>query len=265
MKMRRFFQGSNTDDEESQESAAVATLDPESTEPAEETGIPGEPDAKGSHESVVAPAVPVLSAGDEANAHRMRDAFAGVAAAVDGEVESLRRALADFEKTLNRAVDGERHARNHAVDGIKQNLSSRIDEVVAGRERIVGELKLSVEQERKRVDGCVDELKQAAGRERERIDGRLDELKTSIHQSIDTKIDKLSKDVDALGKNLNALQLELQRQADTSQKVTAVLNNMAGALAGNQAQPNPPVSVAAAGTETGSPAEVDDALERVFK
>jgi len=76
-----------------------------------------------------------------------------------------------------------------------------------------------------------------------------------------------------LGKSLSAFQHELQRQTETSQKVTAVLNSVAGAFSVNQAQPTPvsggaaqpAVTAAAADADPGERAEVDDALERVFK
>jgi phage host-nuclease inhibitor protein Gam len=275
MKIGRFFQGSAHEDKDSQESAAVATLEPtESTEPTEEPDAPDEVvELKVSPESVVPRVMPPVPAGDEPNANGMRAAFAGVAAAVDGEVESLRRSLAELQRTLVHAVDGEKKARTDAVDGVQRELSSRIDEVVSGREKVVNELKQSAEQERKRVDGCVEEVKQSSGRERERVDGRLDEVKAAIEQSINAKVEKLSGKLDALGKNLRAFQLELQRQAETSEKVTALLNNMAGVFSDKKAQPSPApggaaqpiVTASADSAELGDQMEVDDALERVFK
>lgn len=296
-----FFQDSGNEEKDSQESTEVATLEPEATEfPEEQRAASEEPvvaeepvtpedefHATESDEPVVELEMPPMpTAIEQRNPEGMRNAFAGVAAAVDGEFESLRQSLADLQNMLGRAVEGEKHARNHAVDGIQQSLTSRIDEVVASREKIVGELKLSIEQENKRMDGSVEELRQAAGRYRERMDGRLEDLKAAVHQSIDAKVEKLSNELNALGKNLSAFQAELKRQSESSQKVMGVLNNMAGVLAGNQTQPSPaPVAAAqpaggearpnATGSadsaepgvsaETGAPAEVDDALERVFK
>ncbi len=245
MKMRRFFQGSAHQDKDPQESATFATAEPtESTAPTEEPGAP--------EEVVVMPPVP---AGDEPNANGMSAAFAGVAAAMDGEVESLRRSFAELQRTLDRAVDGEKEVRTAAVDGVQRELSSRIDEVVSGREKVANELKQSAEQER------------------ERVDGRLDEVKAAIEQSVNAKLEKLSGEFDALGKNLHAFQLELQRQAETSQKVTVLLNNMAGVFSAKKAQPSPAPGGAAQPTVTASAdsaepcarTEVEDALERVFK
>lgn len=274
--MRRFFQGSAGEDKDSQESAEVATLEPpESTEPTEERSVPEEAaEEKRSQEPVVSHEVATVSVRDESSANRMRAAFAGVAQAVDGEVESLRRSLAALEKSLDRAVDGERQARTGAVDGVKRELSSRIDEVVSGREKIVLELKQSAEQERKRVAGSVEDVKQAAVRERERIAGRVDEMKDAIEKSVNERVEKLSGKLDALGRNLGALQLELQRQMETSERVTALLNSMAGVFTVNQAQASPASAAAAGqpaatasdrGVESSGPREVDDALERVFR
>ena len=244
MKMRRFFRKSAHEDKDSQESATVEPT--ESTEPTEEPGAP---------EEVVEVKAPPVPAGDEPNANGMRAAFAGVAAAVDVEVESLRRSLAVLQRTMDRAVDGEKEVRTAAVDGVQRELSSRIDEVVSGREKVANELKQSAEQER------------------ERVDGRLDEVKAAIEQSVNAKLEKLSGEFDALGKNLHAFQLELQRQAETSQKVTALLSNMAGVFSVKKAQPSlapggaaqPTVTASADSAEPCARTEVEDALERVFK
>ncbi len=275
MKMRRFFRGSAHQDKDPQESATFATVEPtESTEPTEEPGAPEEVlEVKAPPEPVVPHVMPPVPAGDEPNANGMSAAFAGVAAAMDGEVESLRRSLAELQRNLDRAVDGEKEARTAAVDGAQRELSSRIDEVVSGREKVVNELKQSAEQERKRVDGCVEEVKQSSGRERERVDGRINEVKAAIEQGVNAKVEKLSGELDALGKNIRAFQLELQRQAETSKNVTALLNNMAGVFSGKKAQPSPAPGGAAQPTVTTSAdsaepcarMEVEDALERVFK
>ncbi len=272
MKMRRFFQGSAHEDKDPQESATVEPT--ESAGPTEEPGVPEEVvEVKAPPVPVVPHVMPPVPAGDEPNANGMRAAFAGVAAAVDGEVESLRRSFAELERTLDRAVDGEKEARTDAVDGIERELSSRIDEVVSGQQKLVNELKQSAEQERKRVDGCVEEVKQSSGRERERVEGRLDEVKAAIELSVNAKLEKLSGKLDVLGKNLRAFQLELQRQAETSQKVTALLSNMAGVFSVKKAQPSlapggaaqPTVTASADSAEPDDRMEVDDALERVFK
>lgn len=211
---------------------------------------------KGLDEPVLSPEVPTVSAGDEPDANRMHTAFAVVAQLVDGEVESLRRSLAELEKTLNRTIDGEKEARTNAVDGAKRELSSRIDEVVSAQ------------------DKSVNELKQSAEQERERVAGRLDEMKNAIEKSVNKKVEKLSGELDTLGRNLGALQLELQRQMETSERVTALLNNMAGVFTVNHALANSASGTAAAqpdttasdsGAESNDPMEVDDALERMFK
>ncbi len=256
MKMRRFFRRSAHEDKDSQESATFATVEPtESTEPTEEPGAPEEVvEVKAPPVPVVPHVMPPVPAGDEPNANGMRAAFAGVAAAVDVEVESLRRSVAVLQRTMDRAVDGEKEARTAAVDGVQRELSSRIDEVVS-REKVVNELKQSTEQERKRVDG------------------RLDEVKAAIELSVNAKLEKLSGKLDVLGKNLRAFQLELQRQAETSQKMTALLSNMAGVFSVKEAQPSlapggaaqPTVTASADSAEPCAQTEVDDALERVFK
>jgi hypothetical protein len=275
MNIGRFFQGSSHEDKDSQESATLATVEPtESTEPTEEPGAPEEGvEVKTPQVPVVPHVMPPVPAGEEPNANGMSAAFAGVAAAVDGEVESLRGSLAELQRTLVHAVDGEKGARTAAVDGVQRELSSRIDEVISGREKVVNELKQSAEQERKRVDGCVEEVSQSSGRERERVDGRLDEVKAAIEQSVNTKVEKLSGELDALGKNIREFQLELKRQAEASQKATALLNNMARVFSVKGVQPSPAPGVAAQPTvtasadsaEPGHQVEVDDALERVFK
>jgi len=274
MKKRRlsFFHGSASEDKGPQESATVEPT--ESTESTEEPRVRTEAAGmKGSEEPVVLHEVPTVSAG-EPNANPMRVAFATVAQAVGGEVESLRRSLAALEQTLNRTVDVEKEARTNAVDGVKRELSSRIGEVVSGQEKTVNELKQSAEQERKRVAGSVEDVKQAAVRERERIAGRVDEMKDAIEKSVNERVEKLSGKLDALGRNLGALQLELQRQMETSERVTALLNSMAGVFTVNQAQASPASAAAAGqpaatasdrGVESSGPREVDDALERVFK
>jgi phage host-nuclease inhibitor protein Gam len=273
MKIGRFFQGSSNEDKDSQEAATVATIEPtESTEPTEQPGAPEEAvEVKAPPMPVVPHVMSPVPAVDEPNANGMSAAFAGVAAAMDDEVESLRRSLAELQKTMNHAADGEKEARTAAVDGVQRKLSSRIDEVVSGRDRVVNELKQSAEQERKRVDGCVEEVKQSSGRERERVDGRLDDVKVAIEQSVNAKVEKLSGQLDALGKNVREFQLELQRQAETSQKATALLNNMARVFSVKGAQPSPAPVGAAQPTVTASADsaehgdQVDDALERVFK
>ncbi len=301
--MPRFLKRSKPQDEEPQGSVMVAET--ESTESAEESNATEEvfevssPDEVGQLEepgetvesyanapeeaveanepraSFVSPPAPAVSVAHNPNPNRMRDAFAGVVQALDGEVESLRGSLGQVESALNRAVEDEKEAR--------ARLNFRIDEAVRDQEKSAQEQKHSSEQERLRVDSCFKEAQQAAGQERERVDGRFEELKGAI--------DKVSADLTELDKKLVALKMEMQRQTETSQRVTTVLNSMAGAFSGNQGQASaapdvelaPPTAAEPArpaageaaqpevavpdddGAQIGDPAEVDDALARVFK
>ena len=175
----------------------------------------------------------------EANENRSKHAdplsgaFDAIAQVVRGEMDSLKRSIADMQTKLDERLDAEKANMNAAIGDLRQDVISRVENLRQAQQKAIGDLN---EQSKASAASLKGQLEQA----RQQNDTRTNEVKAGLEQILTAKEDKLVKELEALTRNLSGVRVDLERQMSTSGQVSSLLNNMANVFSDEKSLPNDP-------------------------
>jgi len=162
-------------------------------------------------------------------------AFEAIAKVVRGEMDTLKRSIADMDKKLDQRLDAEKASMNSAIGDLRQDVISRVESLSQTQQKAIADL---VEQSKASAASLRGQLEQA----REQTNTRTNEIKTGLEQILSTKEEKLVEELEALTRNLSGVRVDLERQMSTSGQVSSLLNNMAHVFQDEKSLPKNPKS-----------------------
>jgi hypothetical protein len=160
-------------------------------------------------------------------------AFEAIAGVVRGELDTLKRSIADMDKKLDQRLDAEKARMNSAIGDLRQDVIARVESLRQTQQKTIADLG---EQTKASAASLRGQLEQA----REQTNTRTTEIKTDLEQILSTKERKLVEELEALTRNLSDVRVDLERQMSTSGQVSSLLNNMATVFSDEKALPENP-------------------------
>jgi len=160
-------------------------------------------------------------------------AFDAIAQVVRGEMDSIKRSIADMETKLGRRLDAEKASMNSAIGDLRQDVISRVESLRQTQQKAIADIG---EQSKASAASLKGQLEQA----RDQTNTRTNEIKTGLEQILSAKEEKLVKELEALTHNLSGLRVDIERQMTTSGQVSSLLNNMATVFSDEKALPADP-------------------------
>lgn len=135
-------------------------------------------------------------------------AFDAISAVLRGEIDSLKRTIAELTTKVEQRIDAERASTKSAIDDLRQDVVSRVESL------------------------------------KEQTRTRANEIKSGLEQNLNAKEEKLVKELEGVTRTLSGVRSDLERQMTTSGQVTALLSNMAHIFAAGKVAPNEPAQPA---------------------
>ena len=160
-------------------------------------------------------------------------AFDAIAQVVRGEMDSLKRSVADMETKLGQRLDAEKASMNSAIGDLRQDVISRVESLRQTQQKAIADIS---EQSKASAASLKGQLEQA----REQTNTRTNEIKTGLEQILSAKEDKLVKELEGLTRNLSGVRVDLERQMSSSGQVSSLLHNMATVFSDEKALPSDP-------------------------
>lgn len=169
----------------------------------------------------------------------MTAAFGAIAQVVRGEMDSLKRSIAEMETKLDKRLDAEKASMNSAIGDLRQDVISRVESLRQSQQKAIADI---ADQSKASAASLKGQLEQA----RQQTDSRTNEIKAGLEQILTAKEEKLVKELEALTQNLSGVRVDLERQMSTSGQVSSLLNNMANVFSDEKALPGDPAKVRSA-------------------
>jgi hypothetical protein len=160
-------------------------------------------------------------------------AFDAIAQVVRGELDVLKRSIAEMETKLDQRLDSAKAGMNSAMGDLRQDVISRVEGLRQTQQKAIADLN---EQTKASAASLKGQLEQA----RQQNDSRTSEVKAGLEQILASKEEKLAKELEALTQNLSGVRVDLERQITTAGQVSSLLNNMAHVFSDEKALPNSP-------------------------
>jgi len=183
------------------------------------------------------PAVPEENAEARENRAQSADpiggAFEAIAKVVRGEMDTLKRSIAEMDKKLDQRLDAEKASMSSAIGDLRQDVISRVESLRQTQQKAIADLG---EQSKASAATLRGQLEEA----RKQTNTRTNEIKTGLEQILSTKEEKLVDELEALTRNLSGVRVDLERQMSTSGQVSSLLNNMATVFSDETALPKDP-------------------------
>jgi hypothetical protein len=160
-------------------------------------------------------------------------AFDAIARVVRGEMDSIKRSIADMQTKLDQRLDAEKASMNSAIGDLRQDVISRVESLRQTQQKAIADIG---EQSKASAASLKGQLEQA----RDQNNTRTTEVKAGLEQILSAKEEKLVKELEALTHNLSGVRVDLERQMSTSGQVSSLLNNMATVFSDEKTLPRAP-------------------------
>jgi hypothetical protein len=174
----------------------------------------------------------VAEAGDQEKLALALDTMAEIL--VGGKLEAVRKSLAELRSELSDRVDAIKREATEAVERARTDLASRVSELrqrfvemEARQKTALAELQDKVRRQGEETERKVKEAQSSAA-------SRIQKTEVELKETLARKEAQLKKELGGLAGGLSAIQLELQQQMESSDRMATLLNNVGNLFAGGQ-------------------------------
>jgi hypothetical protein len=157
---------------------------------------------------------------DAPDGDALAGAFEALGQVMAREMATMKRMIADLEARLARRIESEKAATTSTIGELRQDVIARVEALRQSQQKALSELseqsKASIAGLRGRLEPAVDKANQ-----------HTDEVRAGLERILAGSEKKLQQELQALTHALSLVRADLDRQVDTSGRVSDLLNNMA--------------------------------------
>lgn len=198
------------------------------------------------------------------NRDRVNQALETIVQAVVGEdLDSFRHSVEQLDSDLSRKIESVRKEAGSRLDDSRDELAARVDELgrrLAAVESSQQEALADLEERTERIVGKLTEQLQTTEAQAE---SRTEAARAALEGQLAEADRSYKENLDALARNLATVQLGLQQQMETSERLSAVLNNL-GSIFSQQTSAATAAAAEAEISEVDDKKELESVLDKVF-
>lgn len=178
---------------------------------------------------------------------------------VGDKLESVRGSVADLDSTLSKRIVTVKKDSAAALEDAVKKLSAEITEAEERQKKALGDLDEQLRE-------STADLKNLVQKNLSNAEDRIKAVKEELEKGAVEREKKMMKELDSLAQGLSAVQLGLQQQIESTDRIQTLLNGLGTVFSGGQSMPmGPQQEPADADVSPGSSEEkIDNALDRMF-